>query len=773
MVLRKLRAKIKRVVQKVTKKKETKPTPTSKVPSPTPLKPSIVTQPKGASAQSFPPPRKSFPPPTQSFPPPRQSFPPPKPGVVTIKGKTISTVEKVQIPKTKTQQALQIISRKKSIIRTKQLRSKKLKLGREIRLAGLTFAGSVIGALEGIRQLPRTTVNLIKSPGNIKRIPKEIKKGGVQFGQLLRVSPTEALVKVGAEIFILKGTGKLIQVTGKVTQNTFTRLSPKFKGVNPKIIKFKSGTGGTTTIKVGGTVKKLSEPLKKQIKLAGKKVTGVSAQADRLVNLIKTKRVIRKPIPNEANLPISIKKLLRKFDKGKINKRSFLILEKSLNQRGQSLLERSFFADPRARFRPSRLGLRQKEASLLDILTGDFTFKSSRPQILVFEKTVIEKLPKTKKFKIIKSKLEKGKTLTPTESKELLRFQTKVTGKFKPIGALTKEPEITLAQGELIKREKVVGRVIIQGKSVPIVRVKVVKATSLTKKLLSKAKKGKIKTKEIKILERRLKKETGFKPRLSRRRTGKRIIRARPLFRGARKPRRPRRRRIVRKPRRPTRRGRRLRRISRPSRTSRGRFTRRRRIIPTTRRATPSPRGSFAPSSRLPFRPVPKSSKARTRRGKIRRKGFNVFARPLKRKKGQKRSKLIRINKVPLKKRRAKDLRNFVIDHSLSRTGRIKPTKAKAKKPVLKVPQGFSKKTSVKFRRFKQVKGKRVKLPKGKVIERGRRLLDTRSEKRGITLRRKVAQLERESKKKSKRKTTSKLSANQIRMAKVRSFKRR
>ena len=48
------------------------------------------------------------------------------------------------------------------------------------------------------------------------------------------------------------------------------------------------------------------------------------------------------------------------------------------------------------------------------------------------------------------------------------------------------------------------------------------------------------------------------------------------------------------------------------------------------------------------------------------------------------------------------------------------------------------------------MKGKKVKLPRGKVIEIRRKLLDTRGEKEGITLRRKIAELRKKGNKKRK-----------------------
>ncbi len=141
------------------------------------------------------------------------------------------------------------------------------------------------------------------------------------------------------------------------------------------------------------------------------------------------------------------------------------------------------------------------------------------------------------------------------------------------------------------------------------------------------------------------------------------------------------------------------------------------------------------------------------RRRKLKKKkkrvlSYNVFARPLKKTKKGKIPKLVKINKVPLSKKRAEDLRNYISDTSLSRTARIKITRGKPQNPKLKIPRGYGRKTSFKFRKFKIRKGKRIKLKIGKVIEKSRHLLDTKQEKEGITLRRRMAQLRKPLKKK-------------------------
>ena len=123
------------------------------------------------------------------------------------------------------------------------------------------------------------------------------------------------------------------------------------------------------------------------------------------------------------------------------------------------------------------------------------------------------------------------------------------------------------------------------------------------------------------------------------------------------------------------------------------------------------------------------------------KQAFNVFARPLKKIGQKKKPKLIKINKKPLTKSRAKDLGSSVVDTSLSRRFKIKRTGGKPKKGVLKAPIRNFDRTKKKFRDFRIVKGKKVPLKNTFIEKKGKPLLDTRGEKRGITLRRRIKML--------------------------------
>ena len=596
---------------------------------------------------------------------------------------------------------------------------------------------------------------------DLKTIGKDIKESGKQFGKTLRITPTLAITSIAGELLLLKGSGKVLKVTGKLTSQGRTIISPKFRGLKEgKIIVPSVQKGKTLTLEIAGVVKKLGEPLKKQVKIAGKKVTAVSVQADKIVSLLKTKRVVRKPIPNEEFLSKKTKKMLERFDQRRITKKQLIELDRRIKRETKgvgSLLERSFFADPRGRLRPSRLGVEPKEASLLDILSGDVSFRTNKPQVLVFEDIQVQKFPKN--LKTVEDKLKKGKTLTEAEARKLLKFQVKTSGKFKPIGALSKEPEITLAPGEIIKKVKTIAVTLINGRRVPIVRATVIKAKPETRKLLSKLKKGNINPKEIKKLRLNLKKETGFKssisrpakvrPRVSLRRAlvsvgvsrVPRIKRKKDHIFGLEvgRQKKVRGKPIPRKP------------IRVPGR--KGRVVPSKRIVRVARRPVRQKKiirggGRLIRGPAVPLKPLkriiapPRLKKKLVKRVKpVRRKSYQVLARPLKKRKGQTKPKLIKVNKVPLTKKRARDLRNFIVDTSLARTSKIKPTRGKPVSPKLIVPKGYARKTSHKFRTYRQVKKKRIPLPRGKVIERSRNLLDTRQEKKQITLKRRIAQI--------------------------------
>jgi len=388
----------------------------------------------------------------------------------------------------------------------------------------LTSLQTLVETGIAIKDLPKTTRAVIDDPSLLLQLPGAVRKELVSIGVLAKTSPHEAVAKIGTEIVLIKGTGTAISKANKLSKAGLAKLSTKYAGklkLGSKI-KIPTSKGKSVTLTVVDRIPK--QTLRNQAKLIGKRVTAISSQADDLLTLMKKKRIIRKPIPGEKGFNLATKKLLKKFDAGKITKKEVLVLDKAIQKQGaKGLLERAFFADPTRKVRPSRLGvLGEKKASVTDILTGDITFKQSKPQILLFEDIKVSKLPK--KLLTIKNKLSKGVGLTTREADDLLKFQLKKSGKFKPIGFVSGESEISLAPGEIIKKVKKVGSVGVKGRVVPIIKTEVLKPTGRLKTLLNKFNKGKLTSKETKSLSKLVKKETGFNYKLSSYKTGRKFV---------------------------------------------------------------------------------------------------------------------------------------------------------------------------------------------------------------------------------------------------------
>ncbi len=621
----------------------------------------------------------------------------------------------------------------------RKIRGKQIGLNNQIVLA--KGAERILESVEATPELVKAVGLVLKNPRKnlvpiSKKAAQSIKADIVDTGQLFKTAPTQAIAKVGTDIFLLKAVGKGFKVTGKVGGAAKARLNPKFAKVT------KEGKITTRAITPSkrvelqlGTIGK-GVPLKQQVGFAGKKVTAASVQTDRIVNFVNRKKIIRKPIPGQDKLKPRTKKLLEKFDKAKISKKDFIELnDRVLSETGKSMLERSLFADPTGKVRFTRLAGQVPEARLKDIITGNFQLKKPKPQILVFKDLKVAKFPKN--LADVKKKLLANKPLTKSEATRLVRWQTKTSGRLKPIGDTKfkggKELEVTIAPGELIKRKKKLGVTRVDGQTVEIIQADIFKPKGRTKTLVTKAKKGTINKKEITELNKRLSKETGFKS-VSRRRapTTKPVLRKPGVRPTPRKRPTPRRKTTPRKrptPRKPT------------VRTPRPK--------PTRPRPRPRPVARPVARPRTKKPPVIVKAKRRKRKAKRTKKGqaYKVTAKPIKTLKGKQAKRSIKVSKVPLSKTAAKNLRNYVADTSLARTAEIKPTKGKPTKGKLKVPAGYAKKTTKKFRKYRTVKGKKKPLPKGKVIERKKRLLDTKQEKQKITLRKRIKQLEAQGKK--------------------------
>ncbi|GAG90729.1 unnamed protein product [marine sediment metagenome] len=107
------------------------------------------------------------------------------------------------------------------------------------------------------------------------------------------------------------------------------------------------------------------------------------------------------------------------------------------------------------------------------------------------------------------------------------------------------------------------------------------------------------------------------------------------------------------------------------------------------------------------------------------------------------------MNKVVLNYQDAQNLGAYLMDNSLARTFKLKPTSSPAKEPKLIVPPNYAKQNQLKFRNYQIIKGQRKPM-KDKWIETKFNLLDTRAEVQNIQLRKALANLQTRSVKRRK-----------------------
>lgn len=614
--------------------------------------------------------------------------------------------------------------------------------------AGAAYA--LVNYIKSTAQLGKGAVGVIKNPKqakgflkNIKNIPKSFKENVIKNIAIAKTNPNFFIGKItteaGLEYVSFKGAGAGLKYTGKLGTKAVNAVDPLFKGAaqTGKTIKLAGKGGKTLNLKVVGSIPK--ESLSSQLKRAGTRVNAISSQADALVGLIRRKKLLRKPIPNEAKFSKSTKKLLKKFDKGTINRRELIKLDKLVRKsKAKGILERSFFADPNLRIRPSRLGLvKESGASLSDIFKGNITFRKASPQILLFEDQLVERFPKA--LKGIVNKIKRNKSLTSKESRKLLEFQNKKTGAFKPLGFVSRESEITLAPGEIVVRKKRLATVEINGRRVPIIKAEVQRATKGTQNLLKKFSRGELSKKQIRKLNNKLKKETGFSNPLSYGRKGKKYISPSRTFSQAS--------RITSKL------SRRTKKYS--YKASQVRYTSTGkpyvptpygpRFIPPSGRSGGSVSVSSPSGARVSARSPIKTSSGKppteeppTKPEKNKQKkrfskaipSYNVFAKVGK--------KFYKISKGPLARSDALSKGAYAVDNTTARTFKI--VRAGKRRSVNTIPtneRGYFNKIGKKLRGFKIRRGQRFKVVP-KYIEKRKYGIDTKGEKRGLSIARYV-----------------------------------
>ena len=399
--------------------------------------------------------------------------------------KPIGTLEAIPEPESFLQKTERFVERKRAEVETERAKGRF-----SPQQAGLSLAAGAVASVAGTARFFKQAVT---EPGETFRgIGTGLKAEAVGFLEgtgspsLSRAfetavrEPEFATGFVGGELLQAKVGGSIISGTGRFTEVVSTRFSPTFRRIervgDVDIIKgIPSTVDKTAEIRLAGTLGSKTaplEPLSKQIRLAGQNVDAVSAARD-LFGTIRRRRItVDKPLPTPDSPP----------------------------------LERAFFADPRGRLRVSRLGVDDLDrAGFADIFAGDVTFRRPRPQALFFENVPVQKLPK--RLASIQRKIQRGQTLTAAEEAALLKFQLTPSGQFKPLGFLSREPEIVLAPGEIIRRQKSLGVTLVRGRRVEIIRPEIIQARGTTRSLI--LQEG-LTPGELSKLRGRLRRETGL-----------------------------------------------------------------------------------------------------------------------------------------------------------------------------------------------------------------------------------------------------------------------
>ena len=388
-----------------------------------------------------------------------------------------------------------------------------------------TLRTQVLGSVVGLAASLESTLEFGRQ---VFREPKKTAKGFVETGKQLVTGeldlsaisrtimeePSFAFGFLIGEVTQAEVGGKVLTKAGEFADVARTRVSPKFKPIekigDEKFIRNVKVSDRELKIKLIPSAKSEQLSLKQQAAFSGiKDIEVITAQKDLFDTFTRREITVKKPIPSEEILSKTTRKQLRRFDEGKLNNQQITELNRRIikETKGKgSLLERSLFFSPpikgKLQLRTSRLGLEQKTGGILDLIRNEAEFVRQKPQAII-SRVDVAKLPKN-----IKRKLDRGISLNLAEQEQLLIFQLEATGKAKPIGALSREPEFTLPK-EILRREETLGVTIIEGRRVEIFRGEIVQASPKTKKLLARRPET-LSSKEIRDLERNLRKESGF-----------------------------------------------------------------------------------------------------------------------------------------------------------------------------------------------------------------------------------------------------------------------
>ncbi len=613
---------------------------------------------------------------------------------------------------------------------------KRLKKVPEKSVEGVT---KIIRDKRNIKQISRETLNILKRTG------KGIKRGAEDFGRTLRVSPTEAVALIGTEVILLQGSGKLLSVVGKVPKAAAKTIKPiiKKEGKPVKFIGVQEQVGDKIITKVifssskkrGGVAIAISEVKGRRVatvtfgkvgKFKFKKVKGKK----RLIGF-KQKGVFagrEVSIIRRARL-----KIVGRTKIGTIVRNVGGLTQVGLGQvaiaKGTALLKTG------RKFGVARPIVKKVKGLKIEKFISISAIFTKKDLSLIVGRTLRKKKDIRSFIGLIKgqSSIENVKSFSIQKQR---LFNQALSDVAATISASTTKGRKVIPKLSPKSRKVIINRISkTRGVPLAVVKGKLKQVTRKQAKLKAPTKLTIKEKSRLSQLEKQVQKEqTKLRsivkqrviPRERQKLRQRQILRSRVKQKAKLKAKVP----LVGRP-----------------------------VVPRV----PVKVGK----KKIPI-PLKKRKKFGVRVLGEEQPAYNVFGRPLKRFKGQKQPKLIKLNKKPLSKVQAERLGSTLADTTISRTFKIKAIKGKPKKPTLKT-QSFKKR---KFRSFRIKKGKRIGL-KNTFIEKRKFLIDTRGEKRGLTLRRGLAKLRRESRVKPiKKKVVKKVSTSNQRKIMLNNLKK-
>lgn len=133
--------------------------------------------------------------------------------------------------------------------------------------------------------------------------------------------------------------------------------------------------------------------------------------------------------------------------------------------------------------------------------------------------------------------------------------------------------------------------------------------------------------------------------------------------------------------------------------------------------------------------------KRRQNRNKSGEESYNVYI------KEPRSKKFVKVTKNPVTSQDAKDAEAYFLDETTSRTGVLRRTKKSPSDLNYDIPKGYGGATSDKFRKYKIRQGKKIPLQQ-KIIERTPYLIDTRGEKKQLSIFKAMAKYEKKNQQK-------------------------